>query len=91
MIPATQESEQMALRKSDEKLLRLWRGRLGCIYYDQMAEREGEIVRVEWRTRTETGGDWGVFVTLRNERGEFTGRPAYLQLVQAPEDAAPTS
>jgi hypothetical protein len=54
-------------------------GRLAkCVH----SGRSGRITSVDWRGRTATGGDWGVFLTLTDERGAFTCRPAFVEYLE---------
>jgi hypothetical protein len=73
------------MKKSFTTYLRRQRENMGRLAKCVHTGRNGRVTAVEWRNRVATGGDWGVFLTLTDESGEFTARPAFIEwLEEAP-------
>jgi len=69
------------MRSSSRKLLADWRERVGRSYENLHTGRVGRLAAVEWRFRTQTGGDWGVYLTLDYGDETRVARPAFVREV----------
>ena len=69
------------------RLLANWQRRIGDTYTDAKGQT-GVLRDVYFRPRRGAGADWGVYLTLENEHGQWTARPAFVTCVAREEGRA---